>query len=227
MSIIRFNAFDLVYEPVKSLWQSLTSVNYWGKTMGSGNKDWQKDSPWLTGKMLIAMPSMQDPRFARTVTFMCQHGPEGAMGLVVNRLYGDINFHSLLQQLNIKVDEGTRELPVHFGGPVDPVRGFVLHSTDYAQESTLKISDTIAMTATVEILKELSEGKGPSRAILALGYAGWGAGQLDAEMQTTGWLVAPADEDIIFDNGTGDKWERALAKLGVSPSLLSGYVGHA
>ncbi len=195
--------------------------------MRSTDSGLKTESPWLTGHMLIAMPSMQDARFARTVTLLCSHGPEGAMGLVVNRLYGDIDFQGLLGQLNIKVEQGAREMPVHFGGPVDPVRGFVLHSTDYMQESTIKISDKVAMTATVEILRDLAEGKGPQRAILALGYAGWSPGQLDAEMQRSGWLVAPADDEIIFDNNMGDKWERALAKLGVSPSLLSGDIGHA
>jgi len=186
-----------------------------------------KGSGWLTGQMLVAMPSMMDPRFARTVTYLCSHTPEGAMGIVVNRLYGDLNFEGLLTQLNITRAPGGRDMPIHFGGPVDPARGFVLHSTDYEQQGTLKISDTIALTATVEVLKEIAAGQGPRRALLALGYAGWSAGQLDAELQVTGWLVAPADETIIFDTPPEDKWDRALAKLGVSPIKLSGDIGHA
>ena len=182
---------------------------------------------WLTGQMLIAMPSMQDPRFMRTVTYLCSHGPEGAMGLVINRLFGELNFRALLSQLNITLSLEGRDLPVHFGGPVEPVRGFVLHSSDYKREGTMPVDGNIFLTANVEILRERADGRGPERAILALGYAGWGAGQLDAELQTNGWLVAPADEDIIFNTETELKWDKALAKLGVSPTMLSGDVGHA
>jgi len=177
--------------------------------------------------MLVAMPSMQDPRFMRTVTYLCSHGPEGAMGLVINRLYGELNFRALLAQLNIALSLEGRDMPVHYGGPVEPVRGFVLHSCDYLRDGTMPIDDNVSLTANVEVLRELAEGRGPERALLALGYAGWGPGQLDAELQTTGWIVAPADEDIVFAVETESKWERALAKLGISPTMLSGEVGHA
>jgi len=186
-----------------------------------------RKSGWLTGQMLVAMPSMMDPRFVRSVIYLCQHGLEGAMGLVVNKLYDDLDYRGLLTQLKIPVTPSTIELPIHFGGPVDPARGFVLHSPDYLRDGTLRISDTVSLTATIEVLHALSEGRGPEKAILALGYAGWGAGQLDAELQSTGWLVAPADEEIIFGQDHERKWERALAKIGVTPTMLSGDVGHA
>lgn len=182
---------------------------------------------WLAGQMLIAMPSMPDPRFARTVVLVCSHGPEGAMGLVVNRLFGEINFQGLLKQLKITPDPDVPDRPVYFGGPVEPVRGFVLHSTDYKRDATLTITPDIFMTATIEILENLAQGKGPSRSLLTLGYAGWGAGQLDTEVQANGWLVTAADPEIIFGPDNEKKWSKALASLGVSPTMLSGDVGHA
>jgi len=187
----------------------------------------RNESGWLTGQMLVAMPAMLDPRFARTVVYLCSHGPEGAMGLVVNRLYGYMNFRGLLSQLSITLSQGAPDLPVHFGGPVEPARGFVLHSPDYQRDGTMRIGDNISLTATVEILQALADGQGPQRALLALGYAGWGAGQLDAELQTSGWLVVPADEDIIFSPTSETKWDQALTKIGISPMMLSGDIGHA
>jgi putative transcriptional regulator len=182
---------------------------------------------WLTGRMLVAMPSMADPRFARTVIYLCSHGPEGAMGLVLNRIYGDLNFRGLLDQMNITLAPDAPDLPVHFGGPVEPARGFVLHTADYGLEGTMPVSGNFALTATIEILKALAEGRGPQRALLALGYAGWGAGQLDEELQTNGWLVAEGDEKLVFDTASDSKWDKVLAGLGVSPLTLSGDVGHA
>jgi len=182
---------------------------------------------WLTGQMLVAMPTMQDQRFTRTVVFLCTHSPEGAMGIVVNRLFGEINFRGLLGQLNIVLPSGAKELSIHFGGPVEPQRGFVLHSKDYTREGTTKITDVVSLTATVEILQEMAEGTGPEKALLALGYAGWGAGQLEEEIQKNGWLVVPADEDILFGPNRETKWDRALAKNGISPLMLSAEVGHA
>lgn len=185
------------------------------------------DSNWLTGQLLIAMPSMPDPRFARSVIYICSHGPSGAMGLVLNRLYGEVNFRMLLQQLNISISPDLSDYPVHFGGPVEVGRGFVLHSNDYLREGTMPIDDTVALSATVEILQAIAAGGGPQRMMLALGYTGWGAGQLDAEMQANGWLTAPADENILFDYEIESKWERALAKIGITPMMLSGDAGHA
>jgi len=186
------------------------------------------DAPgWLSGRMLVATPGMPDMRFSRSVIYLCSHGPSGSMGLVINRLYGELNFRGLLDQLNIEMAPDARDLPIHFGGPVEPGRGFVLHSSDYSREGTTQIDDKVSLTATVEILKALAEGAGPDRALLALGYAGWGAGQLDAELRTNGWLVAPTDPDIIFNPDVESKWDKALAKIGISPMMLSGDIGHA
>jgi len=184
-------------------------------------------SDWLTGQLLIAMPSMIDPRFEKTVLLVCSHGPEGAMGIVLNRLFGDLSYQGLLVQLGVKVSETTPELSIHYGGPVDPVRGFVMHTTDYKRTGTTGITPSIALTATVEILQDIANGEGPSRATLALGYAGWAPGQLESELQSNGWLTAPADESIVFDENLETKWMRALAKIGVSPTMLASDSGHA
>jgi len=182
---------------------------------------------WLTGQFLVAMPSMPDPRFERAVVYICSHGPNGAMGIIVNRLYTEASFIMMLGQLNIQVSPQTPALPVHFGGPVETGRGFVLHSIDYLREGTMRIDDNVALSATVEILQALAAGKGPERALMALGYTGWSAGQLDAEMQANGWLTAAADDEILFGREIETKWERALAKIGISPMTLSGVAGHA
>lgn len=181
----------------------------------------------FTGQFLIAMPQMPDPRFEKTVIYICVHNAEGAMGLVVNKLFDGISFTSLLQQLDIEVTQPARELTVHFGGPVESGRGFVLHSADYNREGSVQVSDQVVLTATVDILRAVAEGQGPQKAILALGYAGWGPGQLDQEMQQNGWLHAPADNRILFDTDQDRKWERALASLGINLSMLSADVGHA
>jgi putative transcriptional regulator len=185
------------------------------------------ETSWLTGQLLIAMPTMPDPRFARSVVYICSHGPNGAMGLVVNRLFGEIDFRALLQQLNVKTTSEAPNLPVHYGGPVENGRGFVLHSTDYLREGTMRIDDSVALSATVEILQAIAAGTGPERLIMALGYTGWGAGQLDAEMQANGWLTTAADDSLLFDKDIDTKWERALGKIGISASMLSVEAGHA
>ncbi|MQA66875.1 MAG: YqgE/AlgH family protein [Alphaproteobacteria bacterium] len=182
---------------------------------------------YLTGQILIAMPQMLDPRFARSVVYICAHTADGAMGLVINRQIESVTFPDLLQQLKIDVIPPGREIRVMFGGPVETGRGFVLHSADYKQESTLLVSRSVGLTATLEILRDIARGAGPRRSLLALGYAGWGPGQLDNEIQDNGWLTAPADEQIIFGHDLDNKWDRALARLGVSPSALSGDAGHA
>jgi putative transcriptional regulator len=170
---------------------------------------------------------MQDPRFARTVIFMCAHTPEGAMGLVVNRLVHSITFPDLLEQLGVEPALGGNEIRVHFGGPVESGRGFVLHTADYNREGTLPINSGIALTATVDILRDIARGTGPRQRLLALGYAGWGPGQLDAEIQANGWLQVPADEQLVFGGDLDNKWQHALAKLGVDFGRLSGDAGHA
>ena len=182
---------------------------------------------YLTGQLLIAMPNMRDPRFTRTVIYVCAHNADAAMGLVVNRLVGSVTFPDLLKQLGIDTDATTEEIRVHFGGPVESGRGFVLHSGEYHHDSTLQVAEQMALTATIDILQDMAKGCGPRRSLLALGYAGWGAGQLDAEIQSNGWLIVAADDQLVFDENLDDKWERAIAKLGVDPALLSSDAGHA
>jgi putative transcriptional regulator len=181
----------------------------------------------LTGQFLIAMPQMADPRFAQTVIYLCAHTADGAMGLVINREIDSISFPGLLKQLEIEVADADDQIRVMFGGPVEMARGFVLHSQDYVQDSTLLIGEKVGLTATMDILKDMAEQTGPRRCLLALGYAGWAPGQLDHEIQANGWLHAPADENLIFGDDPESKWDRALAILGISAALLSGDAGHA
>ena len=182
----------------------------------------------LEGRMLIAMPSMSDPRFARTLNYICAHSEEGAMGLVVNKRADNLSFPELLEQLNIPTGPEAEQIHVHYGGPVEMGRGFVLHSADFhVAESTLKVDDQISLTATLEILKALVDGDGPERALLALGYAGWGPGQLEGELQHNGWLHCEADNRLVFGAEDSEKWTAALTKIGVDPSLLSGEGGRA
>lgn len=183
---------------------------------------------YLTGQLLIAMPTMRDPRFTRTVIYICAHSADGAMGLVVNRLVGSLTFPDLLDQLGIEPESDVEKIRVHFGGPVETSRGFVLHSADYGGDGTLDVDDRIGLTASLDILKDIAAGQGPRRSLLALGYAGWGPGQLDEEIQANGWLTVAADEALIFDELLDDKWERAIAKIGGADfSKLSGEAGHA
>ncbi len=191
------------------------------------SSDYAKTDPYLTGQLLIAMPGMRDSRFARTVIYLCAHNRDGAMGLVVNRLVGAITFPDLLNQLGIETGTITEEIRVHFGGPVESGRGFVLHTGEYSQEGTLRVDDHIGLTATIDILRDMAVGSGPRRRLLALGYAGWGPDQLDSEIQANGWLHVAADEKLVFDSDLDSKWERAIAKLGVDLSMLSGDAGHA
>jgi len=181
----------------------------------------------LTGQLLVAMPQMADPRFTRTVIYLCAHSAEGAMGLVVNRLIESLTFPSLLEQLGVEAEDATADMPIHFGGPVESSRGFVLHSADYLQDSTLVIDDEIALTATIDVLRAIAAGGGPRRRVLALGYAGWAPGQLDAEIQANGWMLVPADFDLVFGIDNDGKWQSALAKIGIDLSLLSSEAGHA
>ena len=191
-----------------------------------GDND-QSGDPFLSGQLLIAMPGMQDERFAKTVIYMCAHTPEGAMGLVLNQALDSLTFPDLLEQLGIEEEIGTTDVRVHVGGPVEAGRGFVLHSADYSQEATLPVDDGIALTATVDILKAIARGRGPRKSLLALGYAGWGPGQLDDEIKANGWLQAPADPELVFDLNLDNKWERAIGKLGIDPRMLSDEAGHA
>jgi len=190
---------------------------------------------YLDGQLLIAMPAMGDPRFARAVIYMCAHSADGAMGIIINQRAPNIDFTELLEQLNIvppqdriRLPTGLHAMAVHLGGPVETGRGFVLHSADYFKaESTLPIDESVCLTATIDILRDIAKGTGPDKALLALGYAGWAPGQLDAEMQANGWLSVTADTDLIFDSDFEDKWQRALGKLGIDLTLLSTEAGHA
>lgn len=181
----------------------------------------------LVGQILVAMPGMPDPRFAQTIIYMCAHNAEGAMGLVVNRALETLSFGSLLTQLGIPICGERIERPVHFGGPVDTGRGFVLHSRDYERDGTMTVTDAFALTATVDILKAIAGGTGPRQHLLALGYAGWGPGQLDSEIRANGWLNVDADAGLVFDDDLNTKWERAMAKIGIDPRMLSDEAGHA
>ena len=182
----------------------------------------------LNGKLLIAMPGMGDPRFAHSVVFMCAHSDDGAMGIVVNKPTGDLRLKDLMGQLEIKTGEDMQDRPVHFGGPVESGRGFVLHDYGYHSSiSTMDVDDRFAMTATLDILEDLAEGRGPTKAIIALGYAGWGPGQLESEIAQNGWLTCDAEADLIFDTANIGKWEAALKSLGIDALALSSEAGHA
>ena len=181
----------------------------------------------LTGQLLIAMPGMQDPRFEKTVIFVCAHNADGAMGLIVNKPIESVTFPDLLEQLNL-ADHGTSNLiDVQLGGPVEGTRGFVLHSLDYIRDATIVVDEETALTATLDILREIAVGDGPRRCFLALGYAGWGAGQLDREIINNGWLNVESDEELVFGENLGNKWGRALEKMGIDPRMLSDSFGHA
>jgi len=190
---------------------------------------------YLDGQLLIAMPVMSDPRFARSVIYVCAHSEDGAMGLVINQRAAHISFPDLLERLGIvptgpdeDLSDNVRSMSIHVGGPVETGRGFVLHSSDYfANDSTLPIEDGVCLTATIDILKAIASGTGPHQAILALGYAGWSPGQLESEIQANGWLNCPADPDLIFDPDLDTKYMRALAKIGIDPSHLVNDAGHA
>lgn len=182
---------------------------------------------YLTGQLLVAMPQMLDPRFARSVIYMCAHTEDGAMGLVVNKLMDKISFPDLLEQLGLEPASRDNDLRVHFGGPVDSGRGFVLHTADYVQDATMVIDERVALTATTDILKDIADGQGPRNSLFALGYAGWGPGQLDGEIQANGWLSVVADDGLVFASDPEAAWDAALAKIGVTPSMLSGDAGHA
>lgn len=200
-----------------------------------GSKLHSQPQAFLDGQMLIAMPSMRDDRFARTVIYLCAHSAEGAMGIVVNQPARDITFPELLVQLDIisqqdriMLPQQTGRMKVLRGGPVESQRGFVLHSDDYfIQNATLPITEGICLTATLEILKAIAHGDGPDTAILALGYAGWGPGQLESEIVANGWLNCSADEELIFGTEMEAKYDRALRKLGIEPGMLTGEAGHA
>ncbi|SIR10345.1 putative transcriptional regulator [Rhizobium sp. RU20A] len=187
----------------------------------------------LDGQFLIAMPQLADTNFARTVVYICAHSGDGAMGFVLNRpqtlTFPDVLLHLDIIQPDqaIKLPDSARNFRVQTGGPVETGRGFVLHSDDYMSDSSIPVSDEICLTATLDIVRAISRGHGPSRAMLMLGYASWAPGQLEGEIAQNSWLNCPARDDLIFDSGLGDKYDRVLHHMGVTPAMLSMDTGHA
>ncbi len=187
----------------------------------------QRTTGYLAGQILIAMPQMEDERFVRSVVYLCAHNADGAMGIVVNKLFAGLSFSQLLEQLEIPSTPECDQIRVHFGGPVESGRGFVLHSDDYVHESTMMVAKGVALTATVDVLRAIAEGNGPRQSLLALGYAGWNSGQLDSEIRENAWLTVPADADLLFGHDLEHKYEQAIHKLGIDVGLLSAAAGHA
>ncbi|MBM1220339.1 YqgE/AlgH family protein [Ponticoccus sp. SC2-23] len=182
----------------------------------------------LSGKFLIAMPGMGDTRFSQSVVYVCAHSEDGAMGLIVNKPTPEVRFSDLLTQLEIDAQPGMRDIRVHFGGPVENSRGFVLHSADYKSgESTLMVNDEMGLTATLDVLEEIAQGRGPKSSFLALGYSGWGPGQLESEIAQNGWLTSDARSDIVFGRANEHKWMAAVKSLGIDPVTLSATSGRA
>ena len=183
---------------------------------------------FLEGKLLIAMPGMGDPRFEKTVIFMCAHSGEGAMGLIVNKPVTGLGFRALMEKLELDITDTTPDMPVLYGGPVQTGRGFVLHSSDYeSRDSTILMGGEVSLTATLDILKAIAAGQGPEKAMFALGYAGWGPGQIESEIRANGWIHCDTDPAILFGDGMETKWNRALGKLGINVSSLSAHAGRA
>ena len=178
------------------------------------------ESAYLTGRFLLAMPGMQDPRFARAVIAMCAHDAEGALGVGVGMTIGGLGLHDLLQQFDI-APGAAPDAPIHFGGPVEPRRGFVLHSQDWGGQDTLDVAGRWSLSGTIDVLRAIAEGKGPTRWIVALGYAGWAAGQLDGELARPGWVPVTGDEALLFDTDADARWAKAFAGEGIDPRLLA------
>ena len=182
---------------------------------------------YLVGQLIIAMPKMSDPRFSKAVIYMCAHNSEGAMGLVINKLVDELSFPDLLKQLKIEPTSLESPLNVFVGGPVEQARGFVLHSAEYFQDATLRVSETVGLTANIDVLRDIAKGCGPKDKLLTLGYTGWGPGQLDSEIMGNGWLHVEADDALVFGDKLTDKWELAIKKIGIDPQMLSDLYGHA
>lgn len=181
---------------------------------------------FLTGQLLLAMPGIGDPRFERAVIAVCVHDERGAMGIGIGRLAPRMGLHTLLEQFEIPVGEAP-DAPVHLGGPVEPQRGFVLHSLDWGGQDTMEVDGRFALTNTIDVLRAIAEGKGPSRWLPALGYAGWGEGQLDEEMTRHGWFTVEASERLLFETPVEKRWAEAFRSAGVDPRLLSSSAGQA
>ena len=184
---------------------------------------------FLAGKLIIAMPTMSDPRFKRSVVCICAHNEDGAIGIIINKIIESLSFSKIINQLKLKKNMTKNDYKDHiyFGGPVETERGFILHSSDYSSENSTSINSEISMTASTEILQALIDGNGPNKSIVALGYAGWGPGQLDTEIQSNAWLSVESDLELVFSAKTAEKWDMALEKIGVNPALLSTESGRA
>ena len=186
-----------------------------------------KEPPFLVGQLLLAMPGMGDPRFERAAIAMCVHDADGAFGLIVNHVFVGLTVRSLMEQIGVDPGATPEAIPVYAGGPVEPQRGFVLHSLDYDRQGTISVAGRWGMTSSLDILKDIASGNGPEKWHAALGYTGWGAGQLDDELTRHGWLAAPGDPAIIFESPYEERWGSAYAALGVAHERLSPIAGRA
>lgn len=182
--------------------------------------------PYLTGQFLLAMPGIGDPRFERAVIAMCVHDEDGALGIGLGRLVPRIGFHNLLEQLDI-APAVAPDVPIHFGGPVEPQRGFILHTPDWEGQESVHVAGRWVLTATLDILKAIAEGKGPRRWVAALGYAGWGPGQLDMEMRRHGWFVTPGNDSLLYDSDVKSRWGEGFRASGIDPAMLTAQSGTA
>jgi putative transcriptional regulator len=195
--------------------------------MASADKKATNDG-FLLGKLLVALPGMPDPRFEKSVIFMCAHTDEGAMGLIINKPLEGLSFRELIEKLDVYLTPSVSDLPVLFGGPVSTGQGFVLHTSEYAAKgATLPVTREVSLTTSVDILRDIAEGRGPQKAVFALGYAGWGPGQIEGELRTNGWIPCDPDKAILFDLGHDAKWKAALGKLGADITGLSAEAGRA
>ncbi len=190
-----------------------------------------KTENFLVGQLLLAMPTLGDPRFHRAVVFICAHDENGAMGLVINHVIGGLDFSDLLKQIKLENSEKNvlqeLDIPVYAGGPVEPARGFLIHSPEFSQPDTIRVTDDISVTGTVDALKAVAGGKGPQKMLFVLGYAGWSPGQLDEELQQNAWMTAQPTPELIFDTDPAQRWVTSMGQIGINPSMLSTAAGRA
>ncbi len=186
-----------------------------------------QEYPSYAGQLLVATPAMNDPRFEHAVVLLCGHDDQGAMGIIINKLVDNLTLMQVLDQLDIAMRETMEDRPVHYGGPIEMGRGFAIHSKDYMHESTVHVTDEISLTANAEVLKKMAQSDEPEKRFLALGYAGWSAGQLEDELQTSSWIQVDATIELVFETPTAKIWTKALEKSGIDPEKLSLFLGHA
>lgn len=194
-----------------------------GTSLGAAMSE---NPPFLTGQLLLAMPGIGDPRFERSVIAICQHDEDGALGIGIGRIMPRMGLHALLDQFGIEA-RAVPDVPIHSGGPVEPQRGFVLHSLDWGGQDSLQVGHKWGLTATIDVLRVIGTDKGPSRWLVALGYAGWGPGQLDGELLRHGWQIGEGNDEILFDTPVDERWTTAFAAQGIDPRLLATDSGHA